>query len=80
MKRLHLLALARVDALGKSKSIEGSSKANSSLAMLELIIAVSEIFARFEVTTDMVEEDMSLVDTFNGAPKAANVWMTFREV
>ena len=48
--------------------------------MLELIIAVAELFARFKVTTDMAVEDMSLVDTFSGAPKAANVWMTFREV
>ena len=48
--------------------------------MLELNIAVTELFARFEITTDMAEDDMSLVDAFSGAPKVANVWMNFREV
>ena len=36
--------------------------------MMQLTLAVAELFRRLQLTTDVQEDEMALVDTFNGAP------------
>ena len=52
----------------------------SSLAMMQLTMAVADIFKRLELKTSTSEEDMKLVDTFNGAPATSNIWAWVKSV
>ena len=73
--RSHLLVMVqgRVSDKSKPRYIFAVTYL-SSLAMMQLTMAVADIFQRLELQTSTSEEDMKLIDTFNGAPATSHIW------
>ena len=48
--------------------------------MMQLTLAVAELFRKLDLRTEIQENEMELVDTFNGAPKTPNLWVSVNEL